>query len=119
MFIELVDSLRCVNVHEDTWLVAAVARMDGRHIVDGTLGCPLCRREYPIRDGVGWFVDPDSARGSARLTPLSASAPEARVMRAAALLGRQGATDRAALASSSSCTSPELRNAARSSTFSS
>ena len=24
-------------------------RMDGRHIVDGTLGCPVCRREYPIR----------------------------------------------------------------------
>ena len=34
MFIELVDSLRCVASHEETWLVASVSRMDGRHVVE-------------------------------------------------------------------------------------
>ena len=89
MFIELVDSLRCVNVHEDTWLVASVVRMQGRHIVDGTLGCPLCRQQYHIRDGVGWFhTSPDESGDihEQRMAP-PAPASEERVMRAAALLG--------------------------------
>ena len=52
MFIELVDHLRCIRPHEDAWLVAASYRMDERHILDGVLGCPVCRAEYPVRDGV-------------------------------------------------------------------
>src|SRR5688572_10448973 len=52
MFIELVDSLRCPNAHEDTWLVAAPSRMAGRYILTGTLGCPVCRAEYEIREGI-------------------------------------------------------------------
>ena len=52
MFIELVDALRCPVPHEESWLVAAAVRMEARHIVEGTLGCPVCSAEYPIRDGV-------------------------------------------------------------------
>ncbi len=52
VFIELVDALRCPVPHEESWLVAAARRMEARHIVDGTLGCPVCAAEYPIRDGV-------------------------------------------------------------------
>ena len=52
MFIELVDALRCPVAHAESWLVAAAIRMEARHIVDGTLGCPVCSAEYPIRDGV-------------------------------------------------------------------
>ena len=55
MFIELVDTLRCPVAHEETWLVAAAIRMESRHIVDGTLGCPVCKAEYPIRGGVADF----------------------------------------------------------------
>lgn len=87
MFIELVDSLRCVAPHEDTWLVAAVDRMDGRHIVTGKLGCPVCRREYPIRDGVGWFTSVSPAGAAKGLTPAPATSDEDRLTRAAALLG--------------------------------
>ena len=88
MFIELVDSLRCLVAHEETWLVAAVVRMDGRHIVEGTLGCPVCRREYPIRDGVAWFSDrPPQAALRSSLTMSSGPGDEALVTRAAALLG--------------------------------
>ena len=61
MFIELVDALRCPVPHEESWLVAAAVRMESRHIVEGTLGCPVCSAEYPIRDGV---VDFRRAGGS-------------------------------------------------------
>ena len=90
MFIELVDSLRCLEPHEETWLVAAVDRRDGRHIMHGTLACPICRREYPIRDGVGWFAR-EAEQAAARLTtsPDHSDEPadDDRVTRAAALLG--------------------------------
>jgi hypothetical protein len=55
VFIDLVDALRCPRAHEDTWLVASADRTDGRDIVEGTLGCPICHAEYPIRGGVVWF----------------------------------------------------------------
>ena len=85
MFIELVDSLRCLEPHEDTWLVAAVTRMDGRHVADGVLGCPICRREYLIRDGVAWFTA--AAPDSSRLTRVTQSPNSDRAMRGGALLG--------------------------------
>jgi len=94
VFIELVDSLRCLEPHEETWLVAAVDRRDGRHIMHGTLACPICRREYPIRDGIGWFA-PEPTDAAARLTipreradgVADDGADEERFTRAAALLG--------------------------------
>src|SRR5215208_3855169 len=88
MFIELVDHLRCVRPHEDTWLVAAARRMEGRHIDEGTLGCPICRAEYPIRGGVADFRG--EGAGAAAAPTESGDAPlpdESEVMRAGALLG--------------------------------
>ena len=62
MFIPLVDSLRCIAGHEDTWLVASIDRAEERDIREGFLGCPICFAEYPIRDGVVYFgIDPSSA----------------------------------------------------------
>ena len=55
MFIPLVDLLRCVRPHEDTWLVASIDESLDRDIVTGTLGCPICMAEYPIRDGIVSF----------------------------------------------------------------
>jgi uncharacterized protein YbaR (Trm112 family) len=57
VFIPLVDILRCVNAHEETWLVASIERSENRFIVEGTLGCPICLAEYPIRDGVVFFAE--------------------------------------------------------------
>ena len=57
MFIPLVDILRCVQPHADTWLVASIERADERFIIDGMLGCPTCLAEYPIRSGVVHFTD--------------------------------------------------------------
>ncbi|MEO6525780.1 MAG: hypothetical protein ABIP93_04080 [Gemmatimonadaceae bacterium] len=55
MFIELVDTLRCPNPHEESWLVVSATTLEARHIRDGVLGCPVCRSEYPVRDGIADF----------------------------------------------------------------
>jgi uncharacterized protein YbaR (Trm112 family) len=81
MFIELVDALRCPVAHEESWLVAAAVRMEARHIVEGTLGCPVCSAEYPIRNGVVDF----RRAGEALVSPPVAGDPE-KAMRMAALL---------------------------------
>ena len=55
MFIELLDLLRCINAHEETWLVASLKAISNRFVLDGTLGCPVCQAEYPIRKGIADF----------------------------------------------------------------
>jgi uncharacterized protein YbaR (Trm112 family) len=57
VFLPLIDRLRCLNGHEDTWLVASIERADERDVLEGTLGCPICSAEYPIREGVVLFAD--------------------------------------------------------------
>ena len=57
MFIPLVDILRCPNAHDETWLVASIDRAEERDILEGTLGCPACLAEYPIRNGVVHFAE--------------------------------------------------------------
>lgn len=82
MFIELVDTLRCPTPHEESWLVLASTRMVARHVLEGTLGCPVCAAEYPIHDGV---VDFRRAASGPRATAEPADAEQA--MRLAAFLG--------------------------------
>lgn len=55
MFIELIDLLRCINAHEDTWLVASFDTVSHRFVREGSLGCPSCSAQYPIRDGIADF----------------------------------------------------------------
>jgi len=74
VFIELVDILRCLEPHEETWLVVAVQRMDGRHVIEGSLGCPVCHREYAIRDGVAYFAAAPSASRPTTTLPNPAEA---------------------------------------------
>jgi hypothetical protein len=55
VFIELLDLLRCINPHEDTWLVASFKAVTNRFVMEGTLGCPTCSAEYSIRNGISDF----------------------------------------------------------------
>jgi len=79
MFIPLVDTLRCVQPHEETWLVASIDRAEDRDIIEGTLGCPKCLAEYPVRDGVVHFAD------TIRRPPFHPPSEESAVRLAAAL----------------------------------
>jgi uncharacterized protein YbaR (Trm112 family) len=82
VFIELLDLLRCVNAHEDTWLVASFKSVSNRFVLEGTLGCPTCSAEYPIRKGIADF------RSGARL-------PQRKPPRSAARLDREELATRA------------------------
>jgi len=104
MFIELVDVLRCLNAHEETWLVLAAERMKGRHVVDGVLGCPICRAEYPISAGVAHF-----GRSAPAETP-SAPPDENETVRLAALLDLTDARGCALLVGETGIHAPRLRD---------
>lgn len=52
MHIELTEMLRCPEPHEQQHLVLSTGEMIGRMVRSGTVGCPVCRREYPIREGI-------------------------------------------------------------------
>jgi uncharacterized protein YbaR (Trm112 family) len=65
MHIEFIDLLRCPNVHEESWLVAAFYRTEGRVVIEGKLGCPVCGAEYFVRDGVATFDDTNPSPQSA------------------------------------------------------
>ena len=55
MFIELIDLLRCIRPHDDTWLVASFNKVNHRFVEEAKLGCPSCSAEYWIRGGVADF----------------------------------------------------------------
>jgi len=55
--IEFIDLLRCPEPHEESQLVAALNRMDGRNVIEAKLGCPVCGAEFFVRDEVAIFDD--------------------------------------------------------------
>jgi uncharacterized protein YbaR (Trm112 family) len=69
VFIELTDHLRCPAEHDEQFLVLIPEEMDGRDVRRGSLGCPVCHRSFPIRDGVASFGRaPDLSAVPTRLT---------------------------------------------------
>lgn len=52
MFIELTDHLRCPADHEESYLVLLPSAMNGREVVSGELGCPVCGRVFRVSDGI-------------------------------------------------------------------
>lgn len=59
MFIELAEYLLCNGDHEPTYLVMTPDRMENRIVLEGTVGCPRCRREYRIENGLLDFLPLD------------------------------------------------------------
>ena len=70
MFIELTDHLRCPADHPESFLVLIPEELTGRTVRRGLLGCPVCRREYPIIEEVVRFGDEVGP-----VAPLPASGP--------------------------------------------
>jgi uncharacterized protein YbaR (Trm112 family) len=52
MFIELTDHLRCPEDHEESFLVLLPDRMEGRSVLTGQLGCPVCGQIFELKDAV-------------------------------------------------------------------
>ena len=67
MFTELIDVLRCPEPHEDSWLVATSTRTGSRHILDGKLGCPVCKTTVDIIDGEVMFTSAPMLRSAITL----------------------------------------------------
>jgi uncharacterized protein YbaR (Trm112 family) len=90
MYILLTDVLACPRCGPEFGLVLLADRIDERRVVEGRLGCPNCREQYPIHRGV--LDVRTSADAAASPSPRSPSPgavaddPEAAV-RLAALLG--------------------------------
>ncbi|MEJ7760989.1 MAG: hypothetical protein WKF55_15520 [Gemmatimonadaceae bacterium] len=82
MHIEFIDLFRCPEPHEETWLVAAFSRIEERIVIEGRLGCPICKTQYAIVDGVAVFGETATEQVTGA-TPPSAEA----VTRLAAMLG--------------------------------
>jgi uncharacterized protein YbaR (Trm112 family) len=65
LFIELSEFLRCPEPHDETFCVVVPDAMVGRLITRGVVGCPICRREYRIEDGIVHFERPGATSPSA------------------------------------------------------
>jgi uncharacterized protein YbaR (Trm112 family) len=52
MFIELTDHLRCPADHDESFLVLLPDRVEGRSVIAGQLGCPVCGRTFALESGV-------------------------------------------------------------------
>ncbi len=85
MFIELAEMLRCPEPHEESFCVVLPDEMAGRTILRGVIGCPVCRKEFPIRGGVAELGPAPSTGPESELT---GDLPEPQAI--AALLGLGG-----------------------------
>jgi uncharacterized protein YbaR (Trm112 family) len=89
VFIELTDQLRCPADHAESFLVLLPDVMEGRHVVRGVLGCPVCNAQYPIAEGVVQFGGSGPADEPRQQQPLSRPAgPDAGAIQA--FLGIEG-----------------------------
>ena len=83
MHIELTEMLRCPESHREDVMVLSTGEMVGRMVRFGILGCPVCRKEYLITNGIVDFAGPgtgEEGSGPPRPpspVPLLASDPQA------------------------------------------
>lgn len=90
MFIEIAEYLRCPEAHQDTFCVVAPEVMAGRLVIRGVVGCPACRREYAISDGVVHFGPAPGQQDAGRLAPAAEQGLAGDPVAVAALLGLSG-----------------------------
>jgi uncharacterized protein YbaR (Trm112 family) len=75
MHIELTEMLACPEGHATDGLVLSTAQMVGRSVLFGLVGCPKCRKEYPVLNGVVDFRGRGQAPAAAPPAPSKSSLP--------------------------------------------
>ncbi|MGH7658925.1 MAG: hypothetical protein ACREL6_11885 [Gemmatimonadales bacterium] len=109
MFIELTDHLRCPADHEEQFLVLVPDVMEQRSVRSGRLGCPVCRLEFLIREGVADLRLPDAVAASAEGTaPSPPGTPPPDGAGILALLGLSGPGGYVLLSGNAGAAAPEL-----------
>jgi hypothetical protein len=68
VFIELTDHLRCPLDHPERFLVLLPSRMEGRRVLTGELGCPVCGRVVLLEEGVADWRETEPSEGRTALT---------------------------------------------------
>ncbi|MDQ3521958.1 MAG: hypothetical protein M3434_06455 [Gemmatimonadota bacterium] len=85
MHLLLTDVLACPRCGPEFGLILLADEVRERRVLQGHLGCPNCREEYPIRHGVADLRFPPPAETGCPEKPVEAS--EELALRVAALLG--------------------------------
>lgn len=98
MHIELTDHLRCPEAHAEAFLVLVPELMEGRRVVAGHLGCPVCGWSTAWRESI-----PDFGGGTRAVGPAPCDAAAA-----IAMLGLSGPGGWLALAGSAGGIAPAL-----------
>jgi uncharacterized protein YbaR (Trm112 family) len=75
MHIELTEMLRCPEDHREEFLVLSTSEMNGRMVMRGVVGCPVCRREFEIIDGIVDFTEVASGEHPSRTVRRTPAAP--------------------------------------------
>jgi len=75
MHIELTEMLRCPEDHREEFLVLSTSEMNGRMVMRGVVGCPVCRREFEIIDGIVDFTAAVSGEAPGRAVRRTPAAP--------------------------------------------
>jgi uncharacterized protein YbaR (Trm112 family) len=70
MHIELTEMLKCPESHREEMLVLSTGEIRDRMVRSGLVGCPVCRKEYPISRGIVNF-----RRSKERVSKESSSGP--------------------------------------------
>ena len=85
MYLVLTDVLNCPRCGPEQGLIVLTERMEGRRILEGALGCPICESKYPIRSGLADLRTTEPGHASKPSSGSPDSGFDA--MRTAALLG--------------------------------
>jgi uncharacterized protein YbaR (Trm112 family) len=88
MHIELTEMLKCPEPHREEFLVLSTGEMAGRMVRSGLVGCPVCRQEYPVTDGIVDFAPRSTL--PAGDAAAGARAPDAATLQALLDLGGPG-----------------------------
>jgi len=91
VFIELAELLRCPGPHSNSYCVLSSDVASGRRVIRGVVGCPVCKAEYAIEDGVVEFgVDPVLGSDSRSDDITTEQMPDSETVQALLALGNLG-----------------------------